>query len=151
MKVFGAAFGGDDRFYFNLSSNVGPASPNRLEDVQLVQFGYFALSQNRAPDNPPELIAAASNVVVGAPYMGAQNDPLTIAIRAHERARGGPQDGHVSVIRGDFQYDAAHTFLVIRLVNNIRVLVGIDFPRIDRHPKCPPQLGASVRRTFGFD
>jgi hypothetical protein len=149
MKIFSTPFGNVDKFFFNISGNVGPNCPNKPEDVQLVQFAYFAMAQNKLPEIPPDLMAAAGAVVPGAPYSGSPNDPLTIAIRADERARGGTQDGHISVVRGNLQtYSADNFYLLVRLVNHIRKLLGKDFPRIDKHPKCPPQLAASVRQTF---
>jgi len=148
MKILATPFMEDDKFFFNISGNVGPNCPNKIVDVQFVQFGYFAVSQNKTAGFPQYLIDAASAVVPGAPYSGAPNDPLTLAIKADERFRGGVQDGHVSVMRGSVSYDATHDYLVMRLCNNIRTMVGRDFPRIDRHPKCPPQLAESVRRSF---
>src|SRR3982751_2416642 len=117
MKFFSAPFQGQDIFFFNISANVGVNSPNTVEDVQLVQFGYFAIAQNKLASVPAELITAASAVVVGAPYSGAPNDPLTIAIKTDERTRGGTQDGHISVIRGAVSYDGAHLYLLARLTN----------------------------------
>lgn len=150
MKIFAIPFEGDDKFFYNIGGNVGPASPNKLEDVQLVQFGYFAIAQNRLPEVPQELITAASAVVLGAPYMGAATDPLSIAIKVDQKVRGGTQDGHVSVIRGQGAYDSVHFFQLVRLVNHLRLLVASDWPRIDKHPKCPSALAASVKRTFGL-
>jgi hypothetical protein len=148
MKIFGAPFQTDDIFFFNLTANVGVNSPNKSEDVQLVQFGYLALAQNRLSSVPAELITAASAVVPGAPYSGGPNDPLTLAIKTDERTRGGTQDGHISVIHGNVSYDGSHIFLLARLVNNISLFAETVFPRIDKHPRCPPQLAAAVRRSF---
>jgi len=150
VKIYTTPFENDDKFFFNISANVGLNSLNKTEDVQLVQFGYFAIAQNNFADLPQELRTAAGNVVPGASYAGAANDPLTIAIKVDQKVRGGTQDGHVSVIRGaTTSYDGgSHIFLLARLVNNIRSLSGKDFPRIDKHPKCPPALAASVRRCF---
>ncbi|HYJ90110.1 MAG TPA: hypothetical protein VEV84_02270 [Pyrinomonadaceae bacterium] len=74
MKFIVLPFGDSDRFFFNIKGNVGPGSPNNLVDVQLVQFGYFAIAQNRLPNNEPELITAARAVVIGAPIL----EPLMI-------------------------------------------------------------------------
>jgi hypothetical protein len=148
VKIFPLKFQGDDRFFFNTTANVGLASPNLLEDVQLVQLGYFALTQDRANLVPEELKQAAAIVVPGAPYTGAPTDPLTVAIKAHQKVVGGPQDGHVSTIKGELRYDADHLFMLAAMMNFIRAMMGREFPRIDKHPKCPPALAMSVRRTF---
>jgi len=152
MKFIVLPFGDSDRFFFNIKGNVGPDSPNNLVDVQLVQFGYFAIAQNRLPNNEPELITAAGAVVIGAPYSGAPNDPLTDAIRVDQRVSGGTQDGHVSAIHsvdGSGLYDNTHFFLLVRLVNHIRLFVRDSWPRIDKYPRCPPALAASVKESFG--
>ena len=149
MKFFSGRHGQDDVFVFNISANVGLNCPNQLEDVQLVQFGYFAMAHLGGLGLEPEMIAAATAVVVGAPYTGAPNDPLTIAIRLHERLIGGTQDGHVSVLRaGGLSYYGTHLPLLARLQNDMRAFLKDDFPRIDRHSKCPVQLATSVRRSF---
>ncbi len=135
------------RFFWNIDANVGLNSPNKREDVQLIQFGYFALAQ-RTNISAAEK-AAYSAVVPGAPYSGAAADPLTIAIRTHQAVIGGTQDGHVSVIQSGTvgTYDGQHGFMLIRLVNNIMDLTANDFPRIDKHPRCPPLVRAAVLRA----
>lgn len=149
MRTFTVNYQGDDKFFFNISGNVGLASPNKVEDVQLVQLGYFALTQEPPGMNAEELRDAAAMVVPGAIYTAAPDDPLTVAIKIHQKIMGGPQDGHVSVMKGDIRYDADHLFMLVGLINDIRAMMGSNFPRIDTHPKCPPALAASVRRTFG--
>jgi len=149
MRTFAVTFQGDDKFFFNISANVGLASANIVEDVQLVQFGFFALSQQPPGMNEEELVNAAAKVVPGAIYTGAPDDPLTVAIKIHQKITGGPQDGHVSVMKGNIRYDSDHLFMLVGLNNDIRAMMGSSFPRIDTHPKCPPALAASVRRTFG--
>jgi hypothetical protein len=148
-QVFLTTFAGGDKFFFNISAAVGPNCPNKIEDFQLVQFGYFALAQNQGNPIPDDLRQAAAAVVPGADYDGSDDDPLTIAIRTDQQFRGGTQDGKVSRMHGQSTfYDAEHVFLLARLVNNIRVLLGATFPRIDKHPKCPPVLAASVKTVF---
>ena len=147
VKPFIVKKGANDAFFWNIDSNVGLNSPNKLEDVQLVQFGYFALGQNPKTDPAEKPVYAA--VQPGAAYSGGQNDPLTKAILLHQKTRGGTQDGHVSVIKGSGIYDGKNTFMLIALDNNILDLTR-DYPRIDKHAKCPAALKAAVLRTFRF-
>ena len=133
------------RFFFNLDGNVGLKSPNRIDDVQLVQFGYFAMS--KAPTTHPQAKAVYAMVVPGAPYSGAADDPLTIAIQTHQRSRGGALDGHVSPFRagtGGGRYDGVHVYIAIPLIWNVYDLLVNDWPRIDKHPRCPPALKAAI-------
>src|SRR5262245_13266160 len=134
------------RFFWNIDANVGAASPNIQDDVELIQFGYLLMSQ--APAQPADLKAVLAQVKVGVPCTGSADDPLVKAIRAHQAAIGGTQDGHVSKIKtsSGVYLDPAgeHVFMLIRIVNNIFDATPNDFPRIDKHPKCPPALKASV-------
>ena len=135
-------------FFWNLSANVGVGSSNNPDDVELVQLGYLCMSSETRFD--AALRAVYARVVPGAPYSGAESDPLTIAIRAHEKDRGGTQDGHVSVVRNlsSLRYDDRHSWMLIPLNNQIRrVLVG-QFPRLDKHPRCPARLRGIVAKVF---
>jgi hypothetical protein len=151
-KIFVFLSQGEDGFIWNIDSNVGLNSPNKRIDVELVQFGYFAKSFNVA-NQSPELRRLCAAVTPGAPYSGAANDPLTVAIVAHQKERGGTQDGHVSPIHGRTDVyvakDGPHSFMLAGLVNNMRDLLKADFPRIDKHIKCPAELRKSVFRCFG--
>jgi hypothetical protein len=148
MKIFPAPFKGDDRFFFNLSGNVGPNSLNKQEDVQLVQFGYFAMAQIMLPGTAVETLEAAAKVVPGADYKGAADDPLTIAIKTDQKFRGGTQDGHVSRVHGEIFYDGVHAFQLVSLVNSIKRMMPSEFPRLDKHQKCPAILAAAVKAMF---
>src|SRR5262245_46832763 len=55
MRIITARGGEDDFFFWNVSANVGVNSPNKPEDVQLVQFGYFAMSVLNIFEQPEEL------------------------------------------------------------------------------------------------
>ena len=147
-KIFIATGTAGDKMFFNISANVGPGAPNKAEDVQLVQFGYFAATFSLKLK--PELKVVFSAVVPGANYTGAANDPLTLAIKADQAAGTGTKDGVVSVLHGGVTYVAGgrHTFLLISLVNDIRKLMGKDFPRLDKHAKCPAVLAAGIRNLF---
>ena len=134
------------RVFLNIDGNVGPRSPNKPEDVQLVQLGYASMllsPQSQRFLSQAERQAFA-NVKPGAPYSGAPDDPLTLSITAHEASRGGQQDGHVSCARG-LSYDGGkHSFVVLALNNAIRDMMVRDFPRLDKHPQCPAALRVRV-------
>ncbi|MBI3410423.1 MAG: hypothetical protein HY040_18955 [Planctomycetes bacterium] len=139
-----------DVFSWNIDASVGTKSPNRKVDVELVQFGYFALSRNTKSN--PTVKEFAKDVNPGDPYSGADNDPLTLAILEHQKQRGGTQDGHVSPVTGSTgtysTFDGPHTFQLLVLVNNMRDLLGSDFPRIDKHERCPQALREAVAACF---
>lgn len=145
-----AKSGGKSVFYFNIDGNVGTNSTNKPEDVQLVQFGYHAMSL--AKDISPAEKAIYAKVVPGAAYSGGATDPLTVAIKTHQAARGGTQDGHVSVMTGNLMYadgSGAHTFMLTGLINHIRDLTKGNYPRLDKHTKCPALLATAVLRACG--
>jgi hypothetical protein len=133
------------KVFINLSANVGPQSPNKPDDVQFVQLGYLSMSQSpllRGRLSQAER-EAFGKIKPGAFYSGASDDPLTVAIRAHEAGRGGTQDGHVSVATGS-TYDGTHSFIIVPLNNAIRDMMVRDFPRVDKHPQCPAALKVST-------
>ena len=134
------------RFYWNIDANVGAGSPNRNDDVQLVQLAYAIMATR--PDTPAGDKAAYALVRPGFPCTGLEADPLVRAIRTHQARRGGTQDGHVSVIAansGIYPYGAgAVVFMLIALVNTIFDAMPANFPRLDKHKACPPALRASV-------
>ena len=136
--------GENRRFFWNVSAKVGAKSPNKPDDVQLVQLGYLCAAADTFYD--AALRATFAAVVPGAPYSGQENDPLTRAIRAHEKERGGAQDGHVSVLTTltNASYDGAHTFLIVSLNFHLRKCLPGNFPRLDKHPRCPSLLRAAV-------
>lgn len=143
----------DDYFFWNIEKNVGPRSPNQAEDVQLVQFGYFAMAPVAYDyfQNGEELKPIFAAVTPGAPYSGAPNDPLTLAIRAHQKRRGGIQDGHISAMKaGTTIYPGGYMYLMSDFTRAMVRLMGNEFPRIDKHPKCPPLVRDGVKRAFNL-
>jgi hypothetical protein len=136
------------RFAFNLDANVGPGCPNRQDDVEFVQLGYFAmlLAPKNASILTPAERSAYGKILPGASYRGTADDPLTRAIITHEAARGGAQDGHVSVAR-PVLYDSHHSFIVFAM-NTALIDVVSEYPRIDRHPRCPGVLRSSVLKAL---
>jgi hypothetical protein len=148
---------GSQFFYWNLSANVGLGCPNRIDDVQLVQLGY-ALALETSWDNvvfDAEMRSICKKIIPGQPYSGVANDPLTLAIVAHQKKQKIAPDGHVSVLppmsSGVYQkHGTNHVFLLVRLVNAIKEMTPEYFPRIDLHPKCPLALKSAVRKCCVF-
>jgi hypothetical protein len=136
------------KLFFNLDGAVGVKAPNHEADVQLVQFAYYAMSELR--EGSAAELAAFSRVQPGMFYAGTETDPLTLAIREHQRARGGTQDGHVSVIPAGntLLYDGMHSFMLVALNNNLRKLMPTDFPRIDKHTRCPAALRSAIQQSM---
>ncbi|MCC6536117.1 MAG: hypothetical protein IT162_01105 [Bryobacterales bacterium] len=144
-------FVGEKRAYcWNVDSNVGPGQPNKPEDVQLVQFAYACLAvNNKNPVKDAKLRAAASAVVPGAAYSGSPSDPLSVAIREHQRVRGGTQDGVVSSIKNTSGfYSASTSWMLCPLNGHISDALGVQWPHIDKHSKCPAQLKAASLRVL---
>jgi hypothetical protein len=139
------------RVLLNIDQKVGPRCPNKADDVQLVQLGYVAILQN--PRNKSlisaELRAALQKVRPDAPYTGSPSDPLSIAILLHEANRGGPADGHVSVMKNAMNYEPRHSFIMTAINNSLYQVMPADFPRVDKHPKCQSKLRASILNIFG--
>jgi hypothetical protein len=145
----GIFVGSQRHFYWNIDANVGPGCPNNPEDVQLVQLAFACRAANTARSLPAADRAIYAAVVPGAPYAGGFNDPLTKAIRCAQKARGGVQDGHVSVIKSSTGgYAENMTYMLIALNNNMVAALGNTWPHVDRHPLCPAALKQAVARLF---
>ena len=140
-----AATQSGNKFFYNIEAKVGARAPNRGADVQLVQFGYFAML--RSPKNAITLSAAErdafSKIVLGKLCTGAEDDPLVRAIRAHETSRGGTQDGLVSELRpGHIGYvdpTGRHSLVLVALNNSMR-----DLRRRRTMPARPAVLAAAA-------
>jgi hypothetical protein len=137
------------KFFWNVDGKVGPASPNKIEDVQLVQLGYLCASVGQNTGIPAELKAVFGRVVPGAGYSGKSDDPLTVAIKAHQKFRGGTQDGVISVMHNASGiYDGVHSWMIASLNNNIKDVLGTNWPHLGRHPQCPAPLKAAALAVF---
>lgn len=138
-----------DRFWWTVHAHVGPGCPNKIEDVQLVQLGYFCKASSQKDGSNPAQKAIYAKVVPGAVYSGKLDDPLTIAIKTHQQHRGGTQDGRVSPIGNSVgMYDGQHIWMVMALSNAILEVIKANWPRLDSHPKCPAALKGAVERVF---
>ncbi len=135
---------------WNVDAHVGPGCPNKLEDVQLVQYGYYCMSRSYSlpPGLTPAEQAVIAAVVPGAPYSGSPTDPLTLAIKAHQRVRGGTQDGRVSPFTSASGYYSEQTWMIISLIGRMMNYCPNIYPRLDKGPMCPPALAAASRRIF---
>ena len=139
-------------FRWNLTANVGKGQPNLAEDVELVRLGYLAVRED--PKVPPraELREPLSKLQPFGPY----GPDLQAVIDAHQKIRGGTQDGIVSVAKISStttnvdHYDGIHTWIIVALDNKLHSLPGDIYPRIDKHPKCGPELKKKALKIFTF-
>jgi len=138
------------RFYWNIDANVGIGSPNKSEDVLLVQLAFHCKGTNTKVNTPAADRAVYNAVIPGAAYTGSPNDPLSKAIKLFQMRRGGVQDGHVSKINNNGgTYAPEMAFMLVSLNNNIFDTLGTtNWPYLDRHPKCPGGLKELINRTF---
>ena len=139
-------------FRWNLSSSVGSGQINRLDDVELVRFGYNCLKQNKK--FPPS--AALLPALRAMKTFGEFDQDLADVIVAHQKDRGGTQDGIVSVANVTFTstnrelYDRKHSWIIIALCNNMIDVAGDVYPRVDKHPESGPEISRSVKSIFGI-
>jgi hypothetical protein len=127
-------------FLWNVDAHVGQGCPNKVDDVQLVQLGYFCLAKDQAAGVSPQDRITLSKVVPGAAYNGSASDPLTVAIKLHQKLRGGVQDGKVSPVQPSISYN----WMLITLDASMQRTLGQYWPRLDLHPNCPAALRAAV-------
>jgi hypothetical protein len=138
-------------FRWNLSANVGRGQPNKIDDVELIRFGYACMRQNKKFPPDPELLPALRAMQ----NFGGFGPDLANVIVAHQKNRGGTQDGVVSVARisntstNRELYDGAHSWIVISLDNNMRDVAGDIYPRVDRHADSGPDVSNAIKRIFG--
>lgn len=146
----GTTVGPNKVFFWNIDSHVGPGCPNKADDVQLVQYGYYCMARNPAGASlTPAEKAAYLAVVPGAGYSGAWNDPLTVAIKTHQAHRGGTQDGKVSPVPANSSGSyGPTTWMIVPLVNNIKDVNRQVWPNIHKGQNCPNALKTVSERTF---
>ena len=139
-------------FVFNLDADVGKASPNKLDDVELVRFGYFCKKNN--PIAQP-LISAREKVALQTMQpRGPYFTDLQEVIDAHQEARGGTQDGKVSVGKPQsthtVNYDSAHSWIIYTLSKDMSLFLPNMYPRIDLHDQSGIEISKRVRMLFDF-
>jgi hypothetical protein len=134
--------------FWNLSSDVGPGQPNKTDDVEFVRFGYFLMKDN--PKAMTGQFVTLKPILQKVTPTGPFDNPLAEAILAHQRLRGGTQDGRVSVAKANNfnrgQYDGQHIWMVFPLNNTMIDMAPNIFPRIDLHPQSGPAVTATVRK-----
>jgi len=138
-----------DRFYWNVEQHVGVGGANKTDDVHLVQLGYFCMALVKAPEVPAEMIAVAAKIKPGDSYGGGPNEDLSVAIKLHQKLRGGVQDGVISPATGNAGQYAPHLFwMIISLDHNIADQLGNNWPHLDKHPRCTAALASVAKTTF---
>lgn len=136
-----------DLFYFNLSANVGAMQPNKTDDVELVRFGYKMRRANPKAANKPQLNELTDQMNA----KGGYGPDLQAVIDEHQSGLGGPRDGRISraqLFSGDGLYDGKNVWIIEGLTNSMRVAAAANFPRIDLHDDCGPELAKAVKRIF---
>ena len=135
-------------FRWNLTANVGPGQPNKLDDVELVRFGYICMKQNVKFPASSDLQEVIDKVRADGPF----DTDLADAIKAHQLEHGGTQDGIVSVANvsstshNKERYDSSHTWIIMNLNNNMLDVAGDVYPRIDKHPQSGPEVSKVVKK-----
>ena len=140
------------KFFFNLTADVGRNSPNRLDDVELVRYGYFCLS--RRPDVQvqisPELKLAFANMRSLGPY----GPDLQAVIDLHQQARGKDStiDGKVSVgkpqITHSSRYNDKLSWIIFVLCRAMIDHVPDTYPRIDIEFESGNEIAKTVADLF---
>ncbi len=137
--------GTDERFFWNLSHDVGPGCPNQMDDVELVRFGYYCMGNNPASGTIPPAQKAR---LLGLSLSGPFDSHLAAVIRDHQAARGGVQDGKVSTIKNATGYYGNKSWIMVILNNNMMDILGETWPRIDRHHQTSALLTQKIRGVF---
>jgi hypothetical protein len=138
-------------FYFNLTAPVGKGYPHaNAEDVAFVQFCFVVGAA--AKHKPPDAVVKAWSQV----KVTGQTDDATLAAinawQAFRRERFGARletDGIVSVVPTASAYyapGAAYDIVHLNLV--ALVAIASIWPRIDKDPRCTPDLGRAIRAAL---
>ena len=138
----------DGRFAFNLDGHVGPGQKNVLEDVQLVQFCFYCLSKDSTATMTPAQRQVYAAVRPGNAFSGLASDPLSIAIRTLQGAKGGTQDGIVSALPANSttSYDGGRYYRMLSfLLSSAYMITSETWPRMDKHPVCPQALRKKIK------
>lgn len=144
VELFHLETGGRRQLIFNLTSNVGTKSPNRADDVALVQLGFRALAPSGfAPAMEDHKVFAAVDWT--GHCSGEESDPLVRAIRRFQAiAPNGVRDGHISTIKdadGIFRLGSSKgTYALVDLMSAVMEVHAGVWPRLDRIDGCPPPL-----------
>lgn len=141
------------RFLFNVEADVGKASPNRLNDVELVRFGYFCVkvSSTLRSRTSPRIKAALDVMRSNGPFA----PDLQEVIDAHQNDRGGTRDGKVSVgkpqLTHSFNYDSEHSWIIFSLCMSMIERLPDTYPRIDMDDFSGMEISKNVRELFRIE
>jgi len=140
-------------FRFNLDADVGRHCPNKVDDVELVRYGYFCLKNNTR--NPSNLTPRISSALQAMKIQGPFGPDLQEVIDAHEETRGGTIDGKVSISKAHLttkeRYDGVHRWIIDVLCNNMIDRNPNQYPRIDLDSVLGPEIKKRVRQIFALD
>ena len=139
------------RFFFNVTAAVGTGQPNRLDDVELVRFGYKMQRKDPRLVSRPGT-AARQQLADKMNGTGPFAPDLQAVITAHEIERGGAQDGRVTPAQHyaniDGTYDHQHIWIIMALNNAMRFVAKDIYPRIDLHIESGSEVSRVVRGFF---
>ena len=133
--------------HWNIDCSVGRGGQNSLRaDVSYIQW-YYTLAAAH-PLTPEDRKAVYRNVRVTGSCTGTDNDPLVQAILVHQRHLEHPEcDGRVSIARGDGK-TSGKAFFVLRIGARIADMYPNEWPRLDKIPRCPPEVAQQVKKAI---
>ena len=135
---------------FNLDADVGKLSPNRIDDVELVRFGY--IGKKNSPNVVGRLTPRETAALQALRPRGGYDSDIQEVINAHQESRGGTQDGKVSVGKSQLahgpRYDNKHAWIIYNLCHNMADAFPYIYPRIDLHELSGPDISKRVRQLL---
>lgn len=143
------------RFYYNLSSDVGPGKPNAADDVEFVRLGLRNMRsalERRGRWNDAGL-AEFRGLQETLSTTGGFDDTLGRAIRSLQEGMGGRvADGVCSAMPpGRVRLADGKMMMCAGLQTELRNSNAAIWPRMDRITGCGPALAATVREMFGLN
>ena len=146
VELYHLQMSGYQQFVFNLTGNVGTKSPNRPEDVALVQLGFRSLATATSFMSGPADQKIFGAVEWTGECSGEESDLLVKAIRHFQSmAPNGVRDGHVSILKEhDPMFHLGGTNRGVYIFSDLMtaiIEVHADlWPNIHRIEGCPPVL-----------
>jgi hypothetical protein len=143
----------DGRFLYNLDADAGKGSPKRLDDVELVRFGYFCIkvSSKLQARIPSRMKTALESLQAQGPFL----PDLQVVIDAHQADRDRTQDEKVSVgkpqLTHDFNYDGTHSWIIFSLCMSMIDRLPNQYPRIDLDKKSGLTISKKVRELLRIE
>jgi hypothetical protein len=141
-----------ERFYLNVSADVGLNSRNDSDDVGLVQLAFKSALLLPNAGISVELQAQIRKLVVTQPCSGRKDDPLVSVIFTFQKEMEMPQvpDGKISTIKEGTYVDGGgrHISNLMMMGNFMRRAHQDVYPRIDLIPSCPSITARRSRELF---